>query len=302
MSENQSLKENVEILSKQSLAYEKKVSNLNNVILKSTLFKIFANGVRLLTMKNNLKQQDGSISVGMNNSKATGVVLLILIFSFGFFIKPDNIIDDSKLNSQLLLNNFGSNFGIEEENFFKTTKFENMVTLSQEDSSVDELGDKKKGATKIKSKNLNNNEDKKGLVLKQQQTLLQINEQTSDKIEQHKSIRVKVEMENPIKNETLFSSTNDEIYYHQEEVLQVPLILPEIKEWKPNTTYLLCNNVKHLTPPIPIPNDTSTEMMLSLFIPPDHHNPAAVETCPEENSMLEVTCKVVDLKVSRILQ
>jgi len=87
---------------------------------------------------------------------------------------------------------------------------------------------------------------------------------------------------------------------------EVPLMLPEINEWNPNTTYLLCNNVTHLTPPssLPILNDTSSDpMMLSLFIPPDHDNNVDVEADPhDENSMLEVICKVVDLKVRRILQ
>jgi len=77
---------------------------------------------------------------------------------------------------------------------------------------------------------------------------------------------------------------------------EYPLILPEIKEWKPNTTYLLCNSVNQLTSPVPLPQDPLSPMMLSLFIPPDPEE----LNMPGERSMLEVSCKVIDLKVSRL--
>jgi len=254
--ENLSLRENVETLSKRSSSYEKKFNNSNTMLAKCILFKFFVSSVRFLTSKN---KQDN-----MTHAKATGVVLLIMMFSFGFMLNPDKIIDDDM--NRNMINSFGNLFETESTSVKSLTKVDNMVTVTSQNEEVLDYEDKKR-VTKMKSKVPN--EEKRNVKPKP----------TEVKKTNEKSVSVKMEEEtNHTKNQDM------------------AVILPEIKDWKPNTTYLLCNNVKQLTPPVPLPQDPTAPMILSLFIPPDSEELNA----PGEKSMLEVTCKVFDLKVSRL--
>jgi len=67
-------------------------------------------------------------------------------------------------------------------------------------------------------------------------------------------------------------------------------IIPEIIQWRPNTTYLICNNVSQIVPPPSVLEpQRQTPAMVSLLIPPD-----ALGTS-QQNSLLEVTCQVMDV-------
>jgi len=67
-------------------------------------------------------------------------------------------------------------------------------------------------------------------------------------------------------------------------------IIPEIIQWRPNTTYLICNNVSQIVPPSSVLEpQRQTPAMVSLLIPPD-----ALGTS-QQNSLLEVTCQVMDV-------
>jgi hypothetical protein len=75
-----------------------------------------------------------------------------------------------------------------------------------------------------------------------------------------------------------------------------------ITQWKPNTTYLLCSDVRHLTPPEPIPRDNKSPMFLAFLIPPDSLTNSTGSTNLNStnsgnNSMIEVTCQIVDLNL-----
>jgi hypothetical protein len=69
-------------------------------------------------------------------------------------------------------------------------------------------------------------------------------------------------------------------------------VIPEIIQWRPNTTYLICNNVSQMVPPPSVSNNNvnpNPARMVSLLIPPD-----ALGTS-QENALLEVTCQVLDV-------
>lgn len=72
-------------------------------------------------------------------------------------------------------------------------------------------------------------------------------------------------------------------------------IVPEINQWRPNTTYLLCKNVSQILPPSTTTvlnnniNRHAVPVMVSLLIPPD-----ALGTT-QENTLLEVLCQVIDV-------
>jgi len=146
--ENLSLREDVEILSKKSSSCDKKMTNVNMLLAKCALFKFFVSSVRFLTSKH---KQDN-----LTHTKAIGVVLLIMMFSFGFMLNPDKILDENDDRS-IVFNSFGNIFDMESNNV-KSTKVDNMVTvISQGEES---LVDDKKRVTKMKSK-LNDEKKKK---------------------------------------------------------------------------------------------------------------------------------------------
>jgi len=245
---------------------KKKMTNFNNMMAKCVLFKLFSSSVRFLTQRN--KQ------LSMTHAKAIGVVMLIMMFSFGFMFNPDKIIDESELNKNIVLKSFGNIFEIESN--VKSTRVDHMATIISGDEGLENVD--KKRVTKMKSRNT---DDKKITKPKSKEEVKKTDPMDSDQ----KVVKVKVEEE-----------TESMLNYTQIQKPDLSIILPDIKEWKPNTTYLLCNNVKQLTPPVPLPQDLTSPMILSLFIPPDPE-----EIClPGEKSMLEVTCKVIDLQVSRL--
>jgi len=66
-------------------------------------------------------------------------------------------------------------------------------------------------------------------------------------------------------------------------------VIPDISKWRPNTTYLMCNNVSQILPPTNVVSNNPQNVMVSLLIPPDTFG------TPKENSLLEVTCQVIEV-------
>jgi regulator of replication initiation timing len=66
-------------------------------------------------------------------------------------------------------------------------------------------------------------------------------------------------------------------------------VIPDISKWRPNTTYLMCNNVSQILPPSNVVSNNPQNVMVSLLIPPDTFG------TPKENSLLEVTCQVIEV-------
>jgi len=67
--------------------------------------------------------------------------------------------------------------------------------------------------------------------------------------------------------------------------------VPELIQWRPNTTYLMCNHVSQILPPSTggVHHRQSMPVMVALLIPPD----ALGHT--QENALLEVICQVIDV-------
>jgi len=66
-------------------------------------------------------------------------------------------------------------------------------------------------------------------------------------------------------------------------------VIPDISKWRPNTTYLMCNNVSQILPPSNVVSNNPQNVMVSLLIPPDTFG------TPKDNSLLEVTCQVIEV-------
>jgi len=75
------------------------------------------------------------------------------------------------------------------------------------------------------------------------------------------------------------------------------IVRPEISNWKPNTTYLLCTNVSQIIPPPSASlDDPDAPLMVSFLIPPDSLTGSrATLRSTSTESVLEVTCQVVDV-------
>jgi hypothetical protein len=71
-------------------------------------------------------------------------------------------------------------------------------------------------------------------------------------------------------------------------ILDSQSVLPYITHWRPNTTYLLCHNVSQIVSP-KSERPSQSPALISLLIPPD-----AMGTT-RDNSLLEVTCQVMDV-------
>jgi len=67
--------------------------------------------------------------------------------------------------------------------------------------------------------------------------------------------------------------------------------VPELIQWRPNTTYLICNHVSQILPPSTssVHHRQPMPVMVSLLIPPDALGH------PQENALLEVICQVIDV-------
>ena len=73
----------------------------------------------------------------------------------------------------------------------------------------------------------------------------------------------------------------------------------QISSWKPNTTYLMCNDIQQVTPPENVPRDANSPLLIAFLLPSDSFNGTSPQSAPghENNGMLEVTCQVIDVNI-----
>jgi len=69
---------------------------------------------------------------------------------------------------------------------------------------------------------------------------------------------------------------------------------PEITNWKPNTSYLMCANVCQISPPSDVQIYPNSPQFISFLIPPDSLG-SSEEISAGNQSVLEVTCSVADI-------
>jgi len=203
----------------------------------------------------------------MSNAKAIGVVLLILFFSFGFFFNNGGV-HENELNRKLSFM-MNKDFSLPDINNFNVTSNSDsfLTSLGKDDTKKEE-----ETAERVEKKKIKSNKEKK----------------TSQR-KKHKNIKT----ETPKVN----NDVNMEEYQPKQEIENI--VLPEIKEWRSNTTHILCGNVKQLLPPMDIPYDPNSPMQLCMYIPPD---PDEVMDPNSEKSILEVTCRVTDMRINRVYQ
>lgn len=75
-------------------------------------------------------------------------------------------------------------------------------------------------------------------------------------------------------------------------------IKSQISTWKPNTTYLMCNDIQQVVPPENVPRDASAPLLIAFLLPSDSFNGTSSQSTGQENNgMLEVTCQVIDVNI-----
>jgi hypothetical protein len=71
--------------------------------------------------------------------KAMGVILLILFFTFGFFLNPNGVIDESELNRKLSNCFQDDDIAFNELNSIKiTSSVDTMVTVLPKDNGIEQ--------------------------------------------------------------------------------------------------------------------------------------------------------------------
>jgi len=73
-------------------------------------------------------------------------------------------------------------------------------------------------------------------------------------------------------------------------------IKSQISAWKPNTTYLMCNDIQQVVPPENVPRDANAPLLIAFLLPSDSFN-GTTSIGQENNGMLEVTCQVIDVNI-----
>lgn len=74
-------------------------------------------------------------------------------------------------------------------------------------------------------------------------------------------------------------------------------IKSQISAWKPNTTYLMCNDIQQVVPPENVPRDANAPLLIAFLLPSDSFNGTATQSGQDSNGMLEVTCQVIDVNI-----
>eukprot|EP01130_Rhizamoeba_saxonica_P011352 TRINITY_DN4719_c0_g1_i1.p1 TRINITY_DN4719_c0_g1~~TRINITY_DN4719_c0_g1_i1.p1 ORF type:complete len:527 (-),score=148.03 TRINITY_DN4719_c0_g1_i1:85-1665(-) len=231
--ENSRLKENIQSMAHENVQLKGNVVYLQNVVEKSGLANMFQTGVSYM---NNMKTQQANVKTG-------GVMLLILLLSFGVFFNPNYLKSkESNLPFQLEVPGEGTSF--KEELPFKPASTTN--NFIDQYSSTDILNQKTRDAFRNRSVRKTDTTQKTPVNTKQQ-----------------------------------------DMY-----------IVPNVN-FKPNTTYLLCNDVQQIVPSedMGIENDPDSPLLITFIIPPDTFE-TGKEPKKEEDGLLEVTCQVIDVNLS----
>jgi hypothetical protein len=75
-------------------------------------------------------------------------------------------------------------------------------------------------------------------------------------------------------------------------------IKSQISAWKPNTTYLMCNDIQQVVPPENVPRDANAPLLIAFLLPSDSFNGTSTQSTGQDNNgMLEVTCQVIDVNI-----
>eukprot|EP01121_Diplochlamys_sp_Union-15-3_P022144 TRINITY_DN933_c0_g1_i1.p1 TRINITY_DN933_c0_g1~~TRINITY_DN933_c0_g1_i1.p1 ORF type:complete len:596 (+),score=97.94 TRINITY_DN933_c0_g1_i1:88-1875(+) len=282
--DNASIKEHLAALQSENNHLKNEVTYLHDIIKKNPGLSSLFQGMNYL----------GKISKQgyTNNVRVASVCLMLILFSFGLFFNPHqgnlllslppqrDFIPDSipaSTNGRVLATKFQP----------ASLSHGDVVRSSNQQQQDDEVDIKR-------LENKNYKKDQKYQSKNQQQKAS--SSPISPKSTKHELLleapsRV---VQSPSKHKDDVVSSVDIVTTHHDPK-SVSNIQPIITNWKPNTTYLVCPDVRQITPPPEVQvEEANSPHMVAFLIPPDTLNPSN-ET--DSGSMIEVTCQVVDINM-----
>jgi hypothetical protein len=263
VNENSQLKETVHALTSDKVRLENEVLRMQTV-MSDTISK---NGelsedmldIQLLNSKNLL-------GIRPNSQGSTTAILLIILLSFGLLFH--NAVTTESYDIQSSPSNHNRTVSNTPKNSPKLDTDKDL--LLKVTKKVEKLQQLPNGTTQNKSTKRVLRHDKNTAVNRS----------------------VKRRKEEPKSTTT---STPNHISNPQNSYTPIPThniqsrVIPDITKWRPNTTYLMCNHVSQILPPSNVVSNNPQNVMVSLLIPPDTFG------TPKENSLLEVTCQVIEV-------
>jgi hypothetical protein len=277
--ENANLKERITSLSTENARLKEEVMFLNDLIKKtpglSTMFNSSLQMLSAVDASPNGKQTQQLIST---NAKAAGLVLLVLLFSFGLFFNPSQLQQQQPLplpwdsNAQTTTQAVGR--------ILKAgSRFKEASSSGGDAASLFDV---------LSTQNFNPERLQRAFLRHRQETLQEHNSSiaslSSSRTEESRQSSVQ-----PAEEKKALSIVDD--------------VRRNITQWRPNTTYLMCSDVRHVTPPESVPCDPKSPMFLAFLIPPDSplssttNNTTSNSNSNTNSNLIEVTCQVIDINL-----
>jgi len=296
--ENSLLKDNVSILSNEISQLKNEVVFLHAVVNKTGMTNLLGRGVNFLSSLSGGKQSQ----LQPNSIPATSLVLMIVLFSFGLFLNFGLAGQKPQFTMEPLPDVVTSRV-FQQEGYEATSQSKDIFdVLAEQEVPLRRLEQAyRRHLARDSTKDVlrsNSNPDIKNVDTLTPQEPVSLQSQTTPEIEPTNTPM------SPLSEVSVVSR-------------------PQILHWKPNTTYLLCENVSQMLPPVhvhqnPLQEDTDNPPMISFLIPPDvlggvgcksQMESVMKDTDPtvQDNNdhyvlsdwnfkgYLEVTCQVLDL-------
>jgi hypothetical protein len=296
-SENTSLKENIATLCSENNQLKQHVALLNEVVKKSMGTDLFSRGYNFMNTMANPKQY-----LQMN---PTGVVLMIVLFSFGIlfsnWITPTNTFPGTNPLVELPVPQSSQPRILSHPEFEFASNPRNLFDVLQEqDISTERLEKATCDAVELRPAIADVSSEQSQNVIFSTIEPAELSTAVVSTVDTPRPARLflppaigtpllktesRIFQSEPLR---IPQSNNDELRFSIENETELTELHPHISVWKANTTYLLCGKVSQIQPGVGTLFDmTDTEQqMITFFIPPDKTS--------TDKMFLMVTCKVVE--------
>jgi len=267
-SENTNLRQNINTLHNENTQLKSEVVYLKGVVNNSGLSKVLTQGASFFSKLSQQQAGHQQTSSGGKpapalNARTTGVVLMVMLFSFGLLFNSPGLNQLAPLPGKALVQDAAQHRVLNHSNYKPTSEVRDVLAvLEQSEMPTQRI---------------------RQLVEKQRA----MPDSTSHKVVDDRAGASK-------------SATQSGAHTPGVELTEDALVM----QWKANTTYLLCPEVKRLSPPSDAPsNDPALPMQISFLIPSDALKEGAGDGAAgiprSQRDLLEVTCQVVDV-VARV--
>jgi len=310
-SENTALKENIATLCSENNQLKQHVALLNEVVKKSMGTDLFSRGYNFMNTMANPKQY-----LQMNPLSSTGVVLMIVLFSFGLlfsnWVTPINntFPGTNPMVEQLpvpQITNGPRIFTHQEFEYAANTR-NPLVVLQDQEIPTGRLEMATCDAVELHTPAIADGSEptsivSSGCILSTTESTDEFSTAVTVPERSRFTLRpiipdpitlrtgplsLKTEARIPHSEELLRITQSNELRFSIENETELTELRPHISVWKANTTYLLCGKVSQISPAAgTLFTDTEQQdTMISFFIPPDKSS--------TDKMFLMVTCRVIE--------